>query len=320
MPKPRLLVTRRLAPEVEARAADRYEIYGSRDLATWDEDSLIAEARDADAVVVFISERVTDRVVRALPARVRAVATCSTGTDHIDLAAARARGLPVLNVRGAANTSTAELAMLLILAASRRAVEADAFLRSGRWREWGPEQLLGREVAGRRLGIVGMGEIGRAVARRARAFDMEIHYHNRTRLPEAAEEGATYHPTLDGLLAAAEVLSLHAPSTPETRNLLDARRVRLLPRGAVVVNTARGDLVDDDALVAALSDGHVGAAGLDVFRNEPRLDPRYRDLTNTVLLPHVGGATRECRAAIGLQVVAGLDALFAGARPPNLVG
>jgi lactate dehydrogenase-like 2-hydroxyacid dehydrogenase len=225
----------------------------------------------------------------------------------------------VSNTPEVVTEATAELAMLLLLGAARRAHEGEAMLRSGAWRGWAPTLLLGRQLRGKRLGIVGMGRIGQVFARMARGFGVEIHYTDQARLPPEREQGAVFHPDLEGLLRVSELLSLHAPATPQTRNLLQARTLVLLPRGAIVVNSARGDLVDDDALIDALRSGQVGAAGLDVYQGEPALDPRYRELTNTFLLPHLGTATLETREAMGFRALDNVDAVLAGREPPDRV-
>ena len=249
--------------------------------------------------MVTLLEKLTADVIAWLPKTVRMVATCSVGTDHIDLAAAKSRGLIVTNTPGAVVEATADIAFLLILAATRRASEGEAMVRSDTWPGWRPTQLLGMGLQGRRLGLVGFGGIGQAVARRALAFGMEVHWHGPGRSPAPTCRRRPYHARLEDLLALSDVLSLHAPSGPETRNLVNAETLALLPPGAVVVNTARGDLVDDDALITALKGGRLMAAGLDVYRGEPALDPRYRTLPNVALLPHLGTATLETRTGMG---------------------
>ena len=223
----------------------------------------------------------------------------------------------VTNTPDVLNDATADVAMLCLLGAARRGAEGDRMVRAGGWLGWHSTMMLGVHVTGKRLGIFGMGRIGRAVARRARGFDMEIHYCNRSRLAPGLEDGAVWHDTPESLLAVSDFLSINAPSTPETRNFLDAERIARLPDGAVVVNTARGDLVDDDALIDALRSGKVAAAGLDVFAGEPNLDPRYRGLDNTFLLPHIGSASLETRDAMGYCCLDNLDAFFAGRPCPN---
>ncbi len=240
----------------------------------------------------------------------------SVGVDHVDLQAAAARGIVVTDTPDVLSDATAEIAMLLLLGAARRASEGERLVRARAWRDWSPSFMVGTQVTGKRLGIVGMGRVGQVTAARARGFDMAIHYYNRRRLLAEQEFGAVYHETLEALLPNCDFLSLHCPATPETRGLLNRARIALLPDGAIVVNTARGAIVDDDALIGALKSGKLAAAGLDVFNNEPDIHPGYRDLTNAFLLPHIGSATRETRDAMGFRACDNLDAFFAG-RPPG---
>lgn len=233
--------------------------------------------------------------IEALAPSVRAIATYSVGLDHIDLEAAHARSLAVFNTPDVLTDSVAELAMLHLLAVLRRASESISLVRSGSWPGWSPGQLLGQEACGKNLGILGMGRIGRAVANRARAFGMFVHYHNRSRLPAQLEGDALYHSTFDGLLRTSDVLLLAAPSGSTTKGMVDAERIQRMKRGAVILNVARGDLIDDDALIDALRLGHLGGAGLDVFNHEPRFDARYLELPNVFLTPHIGSSTIEAR-------------------------
>ncbi|MBW7851725.1 MAG: D-glycerate dehydrogenase [Rhodospirillales bacterium] len=318
--RPRVLVTRKLPPAVEERLARDYDADLNADDRPYAQDEIVARSAGGDALLVTITDRIDAALIARLPETLRILATFSVGTDHIDVAAARARGLPVTNTPGAVTEATAEIAALLLLGAARRAGEGEAMMRAGTWSGWAPTQLLGIQLAGKRLGIVGMGRIGQAVARRMKPFGMEIHYHNRRRLPPESEQGAIFHDSLRGLLAVSQFLSLHSPSTPETRHLLNAETIALLPRGAVVVNTARGDVVKDDDLIAALSSGQIAAAGLDVYQNEPRVHPGYKDLPNTFLLPHLGTATLETRTAMGMMAVDNVDAVLAGRPPLNPVG
>jgi glyoxylate reductase len=237
----------------------------------------------------------------------RAIATYSVGHDHIDLDAATELGLPVFYTPDVLSDAVAEAAMLLILSAARDASSAEAVLRGGDWGPWSPTRFLGLQLTGRTLGVFGMGRIGRALAERARGFGMHVHYHNRS-VPAAASEpvGLTYHATLESLLSVSDVFCVCAPSTPSTRGILDARRLGLLPAGAVFVNISRGDLVDEDALIEAISSGRIGAAGLDVYRNEPQIDARFLRLPRTTLLPHIGSATIEARTAMGIMVLRAL--------------
>jgi lactate dehydrogenase-like 2-hydroxyacid dehydrogenase len=316
--KPTLLIARRLPAAVEARAIADYDAVFAPEEAT-PPLAALAAAHGAAGLLVAPGIPLDAATIGALPTSIRIIATFSVGTDHIDTEAAAARGLLVTNTPDVLTDATADLTLLLILAASRRTSEGERLLRAGGWTGWTPTQLMGRGLAGRRLGIFGMGRIGRAVAARARAFGMAVHYYSRRRLAAAVEEGAVFHETAAGLFAASDVLSLHCPLTPETRGLIDARAIALLPDGAVLINTARGPIVDDRAVIAALRSGRLFAAGLDVHTAEPAIDPGYLDLPNAVLLPHLGSATIETRNAMGFKALDNLDAYFAGRPPPNRV-
>ena len=314
-----VVLTRRLPPEVEARAARDYTVRDNPDDRPLDPPALLARAAGADGLLVCPADRLPAGLIAALPGSVRVIATFSVGTDHIDLAAAAARGITVTNTPDVLTEATAEIALLLMLAAARRGGEGERLVRAGAWSGWAPTQLLGLQLTGRRLGILGMGRIGQAVARRARAFGMAIHYSNRRRLPPELELGATFHADPEALPAQSDFLSLHCPATPETRHWLDAGCIARLPANAVVVNTARGNVVDDRALIAALREGRVFAAGLDVYENEPALCADYLDLPNVVLLPHLGSATIATRNAMGFRALDNLDSFFAGEQPPDRV-
>lgn len=279
----------------------------------------LAAATGARALLITPTDRMAAADIAALPDRVAIIATYSVGVEHIDIAAAAERGIAVTNTPGVLTEATADIALLLMLGAARRASEGERLVRSGGWTGWTPTQLLGTHLGGRRLGIVGLGRIGRAMARRARALGMRIAYHNRQPLPDDQAEGACYHPTLDGLLAESDVLSLHCPATPETHHLLTARRLALMPPGAIVVNTARGAIIEDEALIAALTTGQIAAAGLDVYDGEPHVHSGYAALPNTFLLPHLGSATVETRNAMGWAALDALDAFFAGTTPLHRV-
>jgi len=317
--KPSLLLTRHLPDAVEARAGRDYRATFNPQDTPLAGPELTARAAGMDGVLCAAGDRFDAATIAALPESVRIVATFSVGTDHIDLAAAQARGLVVTNTPDVLTDATADIAMLLMLGAARRASEGERMIRDGRWTGWTPTQLMGTHLGGKRLAILGMGRIGRAVAQRARAFGMSIHYFNRSRLAPELEQGATYHADAEELLAHADVLSFHWPATAETKHWLNAARIERLPQGAIVVNTARGTVVDDEALIAALRSGRIAAAGLDVFENEPNLNPAYRGLPNTFLLPHLGSATVETRNAMGFRALDNLDAFFAGQEPPDRV-
>ena len=319
MAKPVLFVTRRLPPAVEARAARDYQARLNLDDAPRTGAEVAAMAEGAQAVLCCPAEKLDAAVIADLPDTVRVIGTFSVGYDHIDVAAARARGIAVVNTPDVLSTATAECALLLLLAAARRAGEGERLVRAGQWTGWAPTQLLGVGVVGRSLGIFGMGRIGRELAGLARGLAMTVHYRDVSRLSPELERGAVFHDGDDSFLAASELLSLHAPGGAATMHWLDAERIAKLPRGAVVANAGRGTLVHDPALIAALRSGHVAAAGLDVYEGEPALDPEYRTLENVVLLPHLGSATSVTRDAMGAMVLDGMDAVLAGRQPPNLV-
>jgi lactate dehydrogenase-like 2-hydroxyacid dehydrogenase len=249
----------------------------------------------------------------------KVIANHSVGVDHVDLEAARAKGVIVTNTPDVLSDATAEIAMLCMLGAARRGAEGDRMVREGRWDSWSPAFMVGRQVTGKRFGIAGMGRVGQVTADRARGFGMEIHYHNRHRLAPRLEKGAVFHDRLEGLLAVSDVLSLHCPATPETIGMMNAAAFARLPEGAVLVNTARGALVDEDALVAALKSRRLYAAGLDVYRTEPGGNPLLAALDNVFLLPHIGSATDQTRDAMGFRALDNIDAVFAGRQPVDRV-
>ena len=313
--KPVVLVTRKLPAAVEDRLQRDYNARLNSSDQIYSSDQLIEQAQGADAIVPCHTEKLNADVIARLPASIRAITSFSVGFDHIDLPAAKARGILVTNTPEVLSDATAEIAMLLLLGAARRAHEGEQQIRTDSWADWSATYQLGLQVSGKRLGIIGMGRVGQIMARRARGFDMQIHYYNRSRLPAELELDAVYHDSVEGLLPHCEFLSIHCPATPETRHLLNGERIALLPDRAVVVNTARGAVVDDDALIAALRSGKLFAAGLDVFNNEPRIHPGYRELKNTFLLPHIGSATVETRDAMGFRALDNLDAIMAGREP-----
>jgi len=318
--KPRILVTRRHLAEVEARLQSDYDIVLNEDDHIMSATEIIAAAKGVDALFICVTEPLDKKTINALPKRVRAILTLSVGTDHIDLAAAEKRGVAVLTTPGAVTAATAEIGMLLLLGAARRAHESSRYLRAGKWQTWSPTQFVGVEITGKPLGILGMGRIGRTVAERARGFEMKVHYRNRNRLAPELEGNAIYFNDTDSFLAASEFLVLCAPSTPETQGFLNAENIGKLPDGAIIVNIARGDLVDDDALIAALQSGKIAAAGLDVYNGEPaNIDRRYFKLPNAFLVPHIGSAAAQARTAMGMMLLDGFEALRAGEPVSNRV-
>jgi lactate dehydrogenase-like 2-hydroxyacid dehydrogenase len=317
MPKSVLFVTRRLPASIEAMAQQAYEaLLTPSDVAISD---LLARSDDADAILCCPGDVLDAKTIAALPGSVKVIGTFSVGYDHIDVAAATARGIKVCNTPDVLSVATAECAILLLMAAARRTGEGERLIRTGKWAGWAPTQLLGTGVSGRRLGIFGMGRIGREIARMARGFGMELHYRDMARLPPDLEQGAIFHDNDDSFLPICQFLSLNAPGGAGTLHWLNQERIAKLPFGAIVANAARGTLVDDAALIAALRSGQIAAAGLDVYNGEPRLNPDYLTLENVVLLPHLGSATTETRDAMGRAVLSGIGAILAGETPSNLV-
>ncbi|MDO8881614.1 MAG: D-glycerate dehydrogenase [Pseudotabrizicola sp.] len=319
MTKPKLFIARKLRDVVEARAARDYDVILNPEDRLFSRADLIAMCREVDAVLPCHTERFSADVIADLGPRLKIIANHSVGTDHVDLAAAKAAGIVVTNTPDVLSDATAEIAMLCMLGAARRGAEGDAMIRAGKWDFWSPAFMVGRQVTGKRFGVLGMGRVGQVTADRARGFGMEVHYHNRRRLPDHLEKGAVFHDTLESLLAVSDVLSLHCPSTPENAGIINARTLALLPERAILVNTARGGLVDEPALIAALSLGRLFAAGLDVFQTEPGGNPAIAALANVFLLPHIGSATEETRDAMGFRALDNLDVYFAGGTPGDRV-
>jgi lactate dehydrogenase-like 2-hydroxyacid dehydrogenase len=317
---PVILVTRKLPDAVEARLRRDYQPILNPDDRLYTADEIIELAAKADAILPCHTEKFTADVIAKLPENVRAIANFSVGYDHVDLAAAKAKGLIVTNTPDVLSDATAEIAILLMLGAARRASEGERMVRAHEWKDWSPTFMIGSQVTGKRFGVIGMGRVGQVAAKRARGFDMKVHYYNRQRLSADLECGATYHETVEDLLPHCDVLSIHCPATPQTTGLLNNERIALLPDGAIVVNTGRGGVVNDDALVAALKSGKVYAAGLDVFNGEPEnIHPAYLKLENVFLLPHLGSATRETRDDMGFRALDNLDAVFAGREPKDRI-
>lgn len=317
--KLRVLATRALPAAVDHRLARDYEAHLNPDDRLLSPQEIVSAAAGCFAIICTPTDRFDSALIERLPASIKLLATFSVGYEHIDVAAAQARAIQVSNTPDVLTDATADIALLCLLGAARRAWEAETLLRQDRWVGWTTTQLCGTHVSGKRLGILGMGRIGRAVAARARGFGMTIHYANRRRLAPEQEQGAIYHQQPDEMLPHCDFLSLNAPSTPDTHHFLNAERIALLPDGAIVVNTARGTLVDDNALIDALISGKIAAAGLDVFEGEPQIDSRYRTLPNTFLLPHIGSATVETRNAMGFACLDNLDAVAAGRPGPSIL-
>jgi lactate dehydrogenase-like 2-hydroxyacid dehydrogenase len=317
--RPSVLVTRKLPEAVEARLERDYDARLNPDDSELDTEALLRAAEGVDAIMPCHSERFPAEVIGRLPERVKIIANFSVGTDHVDLAAAKQRGVVVTNTPEVLNDATAEVTMLLMLGAARRASEGERLVRAGGWRSWSPAFMVGTQVTGKTVGIVGMGRVGKVVAERCRGFAMQIHYHDQVRLPAELEQGAVYHQRLDDMLPHCDFITMHCPNTPETQGMINRDSIAKMKDGVIFVNAARGTIVEEDALMAALRSGKVKAAGLDVYRNEPFIDERWSDIENVFLLPHIGSATAETRDAMGFRALDNLDAYFAGREPGDRV-
>ena len=313
------MVTRRLPDVVESRLRLHYSVTFNDKDEPLGKPEITKRARGCTGIIATVTDQIDRSLIEALPESIEIIANFGVGTDHIDLEAARMRGIAVTNTPGVLTEATADIAMLLLLTAARRASAACKVIKSGEWKGWAPTSMIGHDIQGKRLAILGMGRIGSAVARRARAFGLQIHYHNRRRLSPAQEVGAIFHSARDSLLAVADFLSIHTNASNETRGMIDARAISLMPRGAILINTARGDLIDDEAVLSALDSRHLAAIGLDVFNNEPAFHPGYLSQDDAVILPHIGSATPATRTAMGNLAVDNLDAFFNGEKLPGRV-
>lgn len=322
MTRPTLLVTRHLPDPVLARLRESYAVTLSADDVPLTKDQLARGFQEFDAVSPTITDKVSAEIFSSSALKTRIVANFGAGFEHIDLAAAKRAGIVVTNTPDALTEGTAEIAILLMLMAARRAGEGERLLRAGKWTGWAPTQLLGTDLRGKTLGLVGFGRIARETARRARAlFDAQIAYYSRTRAPASDEQmlAARYHDSLQSLLSEADVVSLHCPGGAATHHLINAAALRQMKSTSILINTARGSVVDTQALTHALKMRSIAAAGLDVYDGEPNVLPALMELQNAVLLPHLGSATLETRTAMGMQMADNLDAFFAGRSPPNRV-
>ncbi len=318
--KPVVLVTRKLADPVEAKLGNHFSTILNPDDRLYSSAELIRLAAKADAILPCHTEKFSADTIQQLPGHIKAIANYSVGVDHVDLDAARQKGIIVTNTPDVLSDATAEIAVLLMLGAARRASEGERLIRNQQWKDWSPAFMVGRQITGKRLGILGMGRVGQVVARRARGFDMSIHYHNRKPLESGNEDGAIYHSSAEELASNVDVLSINCPASEHTRGLLNDNLIAKLPSHAIVVNTSRGAIVDDDALVDALKTGQIAAAGLDVFNGEPdAIHPGYRQLDNVFLLPHIGSATEETRVAMGFRAIDNLISIFNGDEPGDRV-
>ena len=323
MSAPRLsvVVTRRLPQPVETRLRELFDVELSEDDAKMSREALVEAMKRADILVPCVTDRIEASMLAQAGERLKLIANYGAGVDHIDVSSARERGVLVSNTPGVVTEDTADMTMALILAVTRRIPEGLSTMQSGSWGGWAPTAFMGHRIGGKRLGILGMGRIGQAVARRAAAFGMEIHYHNRKRVhPDIeAELGARYWDSLDQMVARMDVISVNCPHTPSTFHLLNARRLKILKPEAVIVNTSRGEVIDENALTRALRAGELAGAGLDVFEHGTEINPRLRAQPNVVLLPHMGSATVEGRIEMGEKVLINIKTFADGHRPPDLV-
>ncbi len=319
--QPRVVVTRRLPEPVEARMRELFDVVLNATDEPMSTEALARAMRDADVLVPTITDRIDQRLLAQAGPRLRLIANYGAGFDHIDVATALQRGITVSNTPGVLAEDTADMAMALILAVPRRLPEGAVMMQRGEWEGWSPTALMGHRIAGKNLGILGLGRIGRAIARRAKTFGLVIHYSNRRRLhPDVeAELGATWWESLDQMLARIDILSINVPHTPSTFHLMNARRLKLMKRDAYIINTARGEVIDENALTRMLRAGELGGAGLDVYEKGHDINPRLRDLPNVLLLPHMGSATIEGRLEMGEKVIINIKTFADGHRPPDQV-
>ena len=323
MPAPRLsvVVTRRLPEVVETRLKELFDVELRDSDVPMTREELVAAMTRADVLVPTITDHIDANMLAQAGERLRLIANYGAGVDHIDIASARSRGVLVSNTPGVTTEDTADMAMALILAVTRRIPEGLALMQAGEWSGWAPTALLGGRIGGKRLGILGMGRIGQALAKRARSFGMQIHYHNRRRLRPEVEYPleATWWESLDQMISRMDVISVNCPHTPSTFHLLNARRLKMLKPSAVVVNTSRGEVIDENALTRALRAGELAGAGLDVYEHGTEINPRLREVPNVVLLPHMGSATIEGRLEMGEKVIINIKTFADGHRPPDQV-
>ncbi|GAB5448719.1 2-hydroxyacid dehydrogenase [Gymnodinialimonas sp.] len=323
MPSQRLsvVVTRRLPEAVETRMSELFDVELREDDRPMTREELVAAMKHADVLVPCITDVIDGSMLAQAGERLKLIANYGAGVDHVDVSTARQRGVLVSNTPGVMTDDTADMVMALILGVLRRVPEGMAVMQEGNWAGWAPTAFMGGRVGGKRLGILGMGRIGQAVAKRAGAFGMQVHYHNRRRLHEDIEGAleATYWESLDQMIARMDVVSVNCPHTPSTFHLMNARRLKLMKPEAVIVNTSRGEVIDENALTRMLRGGEIAGAGLDVFEKGREVNPRLRELSNAVLLPHMGSATREGRAEMGEKVLINIKTFADGHRPPDLV-
>ncbi len=321
VPNPAVVVTRELADPIMQRMEALFATTNNRGDVAMTRDQLTAAMQDCDVLVPTVTDDIDAALIASASPRLKLIANYGAGVNHIDLKAARARGIIVTNTPGVLTEDTADMTMALILSVPRRLAEGEKLVRSGQWSGWSPGGMLGHRIGGKALGIVGMGRIGQAVALRARAFGLSVHYHNRHRLPAVLEAqlAATWHADLDSMLGAIDILTIHTPRNADSENMIDARRIGLMRPHVYLINAARGGIVDEDAMIDALEGGRLAGAGLDVWKHEPTIDPRLLALPNVVMTPHMGSATVEGRMATGEKVITNIRMWADGHRPPDQV-
>lgn len=319
--RPKVIVTRKLPESVETRMMELFDAHLSETDDPMSKDALKAAVAEAQVLAPTVTDRIDAEVIAAAGPKLKLIANYGAGVDHLDLEAANAKGIVVTNTPGVLTEDTADMAMALILAVARRIGEGQRLVRAQSWEGWRPTGLMGSSLRGKRLGIVGMGRIGASLARRAKAFGMAIHYHNRRRTADDIEEEleATYWESLNQMVARMDVISVNCPRTPGTYHLLNAPRLGMVKKGAIVINTSRGDVIDEAALVRGLASGRIGGAGLDVYEHEPVVTPKLLKMENVVLTPHIASATVEARIAMGEKVIANIKAFTDGHPPPDRV-
>ena len=314
----KILITRKLLKENNIRIQKLFDAKYNNEDKLYNSDELISLSQGCDGILSFVTTPINKEVIEKLPDSIKIISNYAVGFGNIDVNAAKSRGIIVTNTPEVLTDATADISILLLLGASRRAYEGRRDAEKKNWK-WSADYLIGKQMSGKKLGIIGMGNIGRAVAQRARGFDMEIHYHNRSRLDPSFENGAIYHKDLKDLLKNSEFLSINCPGSKETENLINEETINYLPDRAVVANAARGEVIEDEAMIQAMKSGKIFGLGLDVYKGEPKINPKYLELNNLFLLPHLGSATKKTRIAMGDRAIDNLEAFFSGNKPKDQV-
>ena len=319
--KPLVIVTRKLPASVELRMKELFNVRLNRDDKVFTQEDLIAAVKEAHVLVTTVTDKISWDVLSKVAPDLKMIANYGVGVDHIDLVSARNKGITVTNTPGVLTEDTADMAMLLILGITRRMSEGEKILRAGMWKIWSPTGMLGMRLRDKNLGIIGMGRIGQALALRAKTFGLNIHYHNRQKIDDGLEKniGATYWTSLDQMITQMDIISLNCSSTPDTRHIMSRRRIGLMKKNAYLINTTRGDVVDEDALIGALEEEIIAGVGLDVYKNEPNINPRLLNFDNALLTPHMGSATDEARIAMGEKVIMNVKIFLDGHSPRDRV-